>query len=259
MKILLANDDGVFAPGIRALHKELSLHFSPTVIAPLEERSTTGHSLSLDKPLRLERLEDNIYGCSGFPGDCVLMGLGHLLKGDKRPEVVVSGINRGANLGQDLYYSGTVAAAREAAFHGVPSLAVSLAFESVNVEHLYETAAIFVRKCLELNLHKYCSPMTLININVPNREWKDIKGCKLTEVGFRRYSEEIHARMDARGKDYFWIAGLYEGYSPNPDSDCAAVDEGYIAVTVHNLIAGNESRTTELKGLIEKLNAEFNR
>lgn len=258
MRILLANDDGVFAPGIRSLYKELSPHFPTTIIAPLEERSTTGHSLSLDKPLRLEQLEDNIYGCSGFPGDCVLMGLGHLMKGN-RPDVVVSGINRGANLGQDLYYSGTVAAAREAAFHNVPAIAVSLSFESLNNDHRYHTAAAFIRRCLEAGMHKLCAPMTLLNINVPNRELKDIKGCKFTEVGFRRYSEEIHARMDTRGRDYFWIAGIYQGFSENPNSDCAAVDEGYIAITPHNLIAGYESRNAELKGLIEELNAEFNR
>lgn len=94
MKILLSNDDGVNAPGIRELYKELSGDFTITMLAPLEERSTTGHSLSLDKPLRLERLEDNIYGCSGFPADCVLVGIGHLLK-DARPDLVISGINRG--------------------------------------------------------------------------------------------------------------------------------------------------------------------
>lgn len=256
MKILLANDDGVNAPGIRALYKELSPHYPTTIIAPLEERSTTGHSLSLDKPLRLERLEDNIYGCSGFPGDCVLMGLGHVLKGD-RPEVVVSGINRGANLGQDLYYSGTVAAAREAAFHQVPSIAVSLVFNNVADPHLYETAALFIKWCLEAGLHKALPEMTLLNINVPNLEMKDIKGCKLSEIGFRRYSEEIHVRMDARGREYFWIAGHYEGYEKNKDSDCEAVHNGYIAITPQALISRCERNYQELGVLIEKLNAKM--
>lgn len=257
MKVLLSNDDGVLAPGIRSLYKELSPHYQTTIIAPLEERSTTGHSLSLDRPLRLERLEDNIYGCSGFPGDCVLTGLGHLLKGEKRPDVVISGINRGANLGQDMYYSGTVAAAREAAFHGVAAISVSLVLTDLLDEHRYHVGAKFIRLALEAGMHKLCAPLTLININVPNLEWKDIKGCKLTEVGFRQYSEEIHARMDTRGREYYWIAGKYQGHLDNASSDCCAVDDGYIAVTPHVLIPGHESRVKELEGLIEKLNAEF--
>jgi 5'-nucleotidase len=256
MKILLSNDDGVNAPGIRELYKELSGDFTITMLAPLEERSTTGHSLSLDKPLRLERLEDNIYGCSGFPADCVLVGIGHLLK-DARPDLVISGINRGANLGQDLFYSGTVAAAREAAFHHIPSLAVSLAFESMTVPHHYKTAATFIKWCLELELHRYCPPMTLININVPNREFSEIKGCKLTEVGFRRYSEEVHARVDTRGREYFWIAGIYEGFNENPASDCHAVNEGYIAITPHALIDRCNKDYTSLMNIVGKLNAKF--
>jgi 5'-nucleotidase len=253
MKLLLANDDGVHAPGIRALHQELKTKFNSTIIAPLEERSTTGHSLSLDKPLRLEKLEADVYGCSGFPGDCVLMGL-HLMK-DDRPDVVISGINRGANLGQDLYYSGTVAAAREATFHKVPALAVSLVFNSVVEEHLYSTAAQVIRLCLENGLHQHIPPLTLLNINVPNLELDKIKGYKLTEIGFRRYSEEIHARIDVRQRDYFWIAGLYEGYAENPESDCHAVHEGYVSITPHALVDRTSKEYSGLQAIIERLNA----
>lgn len=256
MKILLANDDGVFAPGIRSLFRELVNEHETTIIAPLEERSTTGHSLSLDKPLRIEKLENNIYGCSGFPGDCVLMGLGHLMK-DGRPEVVISGINRGANLGQDLYYSGTIAAAREAAFHRVPSLAVSLVFNTVTEEHRYDVAALFIKWCLESGLHRHCPPKTLININVPNLPIEQVRGCKLTETGFRRYSEEIHARIDARNREYFWIAGHYEGFDENPKSDCQAVSDGFIAITPHALIDGCDKDYSDLGQCIERINANF--
>ena len=258
MKLLLSNDDGVLAPGIRALYEELSTPYETIIIAPLEERSTTGHSLSLDKPLRLERLEENIYGCSGFPGDCVLMGLGHVMK-ESRPDVVVSGINRGANLGQDLYYSGTVAAAREAAFHSVPSIAVSLCFEDLTAKHHYETAAKFIHLALEAGIQKAIRPLTLLNVNVPNRPLSEIKGVKLTSIGFRRYSEEIHARIDSRGRNYYWVAGIFEGNERLPDSDCVSVEEGYIAVTPHNLVAGSQMDENELKGMIEKLNAHFRR
>ncbi|MGE3608158.1 MAG: 5'/3'-nucleotidase SurE [Bacteriovoracaceae bacterium] len=256
MRVLLSNDDGVHAPGIRELYKQLSSDYKTTMIAPLEERSTTGHSLSLDRPLRLEMLEKDIYGCSGFPGDCTLMGLGHVLKND-RPKVVVSGINRGANLGQDLYYSGTIAAAREAAFHQVPAIAVSLAFESLQQIHHYESAATFIKWCLDFELHRFIPPMTLLNINVPNLPLKEIKGCKLTEVGFRRYSEEIHARMDARQREYFWIAGIYEGFEENPHSDCQAVKDGYIAITPHALIDRRSNDYSAFGPVLERLNAKF--
>ncbi len=256
MRVLLANDDGVTAPGIRALYHALRDSYHTTIIAPLEERSTTGHSLSLDKPLRLERLEENIYGCSGFPADCVLMGVGHVMK-DNRPDVVVSGINRGANLGQDLYYSGTVAAAREAAFHKVPAIAVSLVFGKVNEKHHYETAAMFIKMCLEAGLHKCISPMTLLNVNVPDLPMSEIRGVKLTEVGFRRYSEEIHARMDMRGREYFWIAGHYEGFLHNSESDCHVISENMIAITPHSLIGGMEQDKKVLAPLIESLNAKI--
>ncbi len=257
MNLLLSNDDGVNAPGIRSLYKELSQKFpNTTIIAPLEERSTTGHSLSLDKPLRLERIENNIYGCSGFPGDCVLMGLGHVMK-NNRPSVVVSGINRGANLGQDLYYSGTIAAAREAAFHNVPAIAVSLVLDSVGDKHLYDTAATLVGWCLEEGLHKLCPPMTLLNINVPNVGLKQIKGFKLTEVGFRQYSEEIHVRMDARHREYFWIAGHYLGFNENPESDCQAVKEGFVALTPQSLVGRPAYDAGALGKLLERLNAKL--
>jgi 5'-nucleotidase len=256
MRILLANDDGVMAPGIRSLYKELSPVFETYVIAPLEERSTTGHSLSLDKPLRLEKLEQNIYGCSGFPSDCVLMGLGHVMK-ENRPHVVVSGINRGANLGQDLYYSGTIAAAREAAFHNVSAIAVSLVFNSVTEAHQYDVAATIIKWCLEEGLHTHCPSMTLLNINVPNIDLKQIKGCKLSEIGFRRYSEEIHVRIDARDREYFWIAGHYEGFNNNPLSDCQVIKDGFVAITPHALIDKCDKDYAQLGHCIERLNAKF--
>lgn len=257
MRILLSNDDGVHAPGIKSLYKTLSAEFETYVIAPLEERSTTGHSLSLDKPLRLEKIDNNIYGCSGFPGDCVLMGLGHVFK-NNRPDLVISGINRGANLGQDLYYSGTVAAAREAAFHKTRSIAVSLVLHSVTEEHRYDVAATVVKWCLEAKLHEACAPMSLLNINVPNIPLEEIKGCKLTTIGFRHYSEEIHARTDTRGREYYWIAGIHEGDRLDPNSDCGAIKDGYIAITPHTLVSGCVIELDKLKNVIVSLNEKFN-
>ncbi len=256
MNLLLANDDGVISPGIKALHQELKKKFNLTIVAPLEERSTTGHSLSLDKPLRLENLEPGVFGCSGFPADCVLMGL-HLLK-DHRPDVVISGINRGANLGQDLYYSGTIAAAREAAFHGIPAMAVSLVFNSLMTQHHYETAAKVIGLCLEAQLHLHIPRLSLFNINVPNVEFSKLKGFKLTKVGFRRYSEEVHARIDTRDRNYYWIAGQYLGFDQNPDADCQAVEDGFVSLTPHFLVDGiSQKNELELNQVIERLNAKM--
>jgi 5'-nucleotidase len=253
VRILISNDDGVHAPGIRALHEELSIGHKATVIAPLTERSTTGHSLSLDAPLRLEKFHDDVYGCSGFPADCVLMGIGHLLKND-RPEVIVSGINRGANLAQDLYYSGTIAAAREGAFHGYPALAVSLVFEQMTDPAIYSTAAKIVKICLEYGLHECCPRLSLLNINVPNVEFKDLKGLRLTKVGLRHYSEEVHAKVDARGREYYWIAGIYKGFKEDKNTDCFAVSEKYVSITPHRLVDGVEISMEKLEAVIGKIN-----
>jgi 5'-nucleotidase len=255
MRLLLANDDGVHAPGIQALYEELKDIHHTIVVAPLEERSTTGHSLSLDRPLRLEKIAPNVYGCSGFPGDCTLMGL-HVMR-EERPDVVISGINRGANLGQDLYYSGTIAAAREAVFHQVPAMAVSLVFNSVSDFHHYKTAAQVIRLALECEIHKHLGPLTLLNINVPNLEFNELKGFRLTHIGFRRYSEEIHARMDMRGREYFWIAGMYQGFDENPHSDCQAIHDGYVALTPHVLVNKSEHNNSGLQETIEKMNEKF--
>jgi 5'-nucleotidase len=253
MRILISNDDGVHAPGIKILYQELSAGNEAIVIAPLTERSTTGHSLSLDAPLRVEKFSDDIYGCSGFPADCVLMGIGYLLKTNP-PDVIVSGINRGANLAQDMYYSGTIAAAREGAFHGYSAMAVSLVFSHMTDPAKYETAALVVKKCLEYGLHECCPKLTLFNINVPNVDYKDLKGVKLTKVGFRQYSEEIHAKVDARGREYFWIAGLYKGFKEDMDSDCFAVSENYVSITPHCLVDGVDLPIQNLQQVMARIN-----
>jgi 5'-nucleotidase len=254
--ILLSNDDGVHAPGLLALRLGLSAGHRVTVVAPLEERSTTGHSISLDKPLRLENFGEGVHGCSGFPGDCVLMALGHVCKGD-RPELVVSGINRGANLGQDLYYSGTVAAAREAAFHGVPAVAVSLVFRDfTNPLPAYDSAAQIAAWLVAAGVKDVIPPLTLLNLNVPDLPLAQIKGVRHTTVGFRRYSEEIHARSDSRGRPYYWVAGLYEGFNPDPASDCAAVEEGFAAVTPHILVGAPAPDWEPLRRLVAQVHAK---
>jgi 5'-nucleotidase len=258
MRQLISNDDGVNAKGINTLYQGLEGTGEITMVAPLNERSTTGHSLSLDAPVRIQYLKDEIYGCSGFPADCILVGLGHIMK-ENKPDIVISGINKGANLGQDLYYSGTMAAAREASFHGIPSLAVSLVLSDQSKTRHYETAAKFVRFLVENNIHQVIPNLTMININVPNLPLEKIKGVKLTQMGFRHYSEKIEERIDSRNRNYYWIGGNLTGYrSEKGTTDCEAVAEDYIALTPLELINGRTEEFLGLKDLYENEIIHFN-
>lgn len=254
MNILLCNDDGVYAEGIQALYDALKDIANVTVVAPLQERSTTGHTLTLDQPLRLEKVKDNFYGLSGFPADCALMGIAHVLK--EKPDLVISGINRGANLGQDIYYSGTVAAAREAAFRGIAAISVStdidyFAHHKDNIH--YKSAANFVRELVLMGIHKYMGKYDLININVPDLPEHEIVGHEITALGFRYYSEEIKERRDFKDRPYFWIGGVYKGHCQTDGSDCNAVDKGKISITPLNFSVNPTEEVGKLSDLIDKL------
>lgn len=235
LNILLTNDDGVHAPGIKILRETLSGIANVTVVAPLEERSTTGHTLTLDHTLRLVEIEKDFYGCSGFPADCALMGIAHVFKNQRRKiDLVISGINRGANLGQDIFYSGTVAAAREAVFHNIPAIAVSSCMDFRMTEKndlFYYTASNFIKTLVQSNISEFIPPMTVLNVNVPWKEESKILGTRVTKVGFRNYSEDIAERVDFRGRNYYWIGGVYKGYQNLPDSDCQAIEESLISVS----------------------------
>lgn len=233
MKILLCNDDGVHAPGIDALYRELKKLGDVCVVAPLEEKSTTGHSLTLHKPLRLLKMRENFFGVSGSPADCVYLGIRQVLK--SKPDWVVSGVNRGANLGQDVYYSGTVSAAREACMMGIRALAVSLAVDFKKrlpeAKLHYSSAARWAVEILKQSNGVEIPEHTLLNLNVPDRALRDIKGLQLVSQGFRHYSGTVLKRRDHRGKDYFWVGGQYRGYRPQDGTDCEVVDKGYVALT----------------------------
>ncbi|HEY8280261.1 MAG TPA: 5'/3'-nucleotidase SurE [Bdellovibrionota bacterium] len=262
MKILISNDDGVSAEGIKALAREFSDH-SVVVVAPERERSTTGHSLTLHKPLRMHRLEKNVYSVSGGPADCVLVALNEIYKG-KKPDLVLSGINRGANLGQDVFYSGTASAAREAANHGIPAVAVSLSldFQKKGVKENYGTAARGLRQVLNQALAHFAGkkgaswaaglrswhPGMMLNVNVPNLPYGKVKGIGIATQGYRIYSTKLLKRVDFRGRNYFWIGGEYQGFRNLKDSDCWYVDRGYIAVTPLELDTTMKDVYLELKG-----------
>lgn len=245
MKILVSNDDGVFAPGLKILANSLSEIGKVVVVAPMEERSTMGHSLTLHKPLRLNKIDDNFYGVSGSPADCVYVGMKEVLKG--KPDLVISGPNRGANLGQDVYYSGTVSAAREACILGIPSLALSVDVVHTSKKSKREIAVrydvasnqlIKFIKTYKKNLKELCR-QTLININVPNLSENKLQGFRFTRMGFRYYSGDVLRRMDHRGRPYFWVGGQYKGYQDVPGTDCEAVANRYVSVTPIHLDCTN--------------------
>lgn len=239
LKILISNDDGHFAPGIHALYRELKKVADVTMVAPLEERSTTGHTLTLDAPLRLVKIEDNIFGCSGYPADCVYLGLEALFK-DEKPDIVISGINRGANLGQDVYYSGTVAAAREAVVHGIPAIAVSTVVDYILLKDKnklihFETAARIIKSLVERNIHLEIPPRHLLNINVPDLPYEEIKALSMADIGFRNYSTDVDKRRNPRGQDYYWIGGVYNGFEDREGTDCSITAQAKASVSLLNI------------------------
>jgi 5'-nucleotidase len=225
-RILLANDDGVHAPGLRALGGALADLGEVTVVAPLTEQSATSHSLTLYHPLRIQTLEPRVHAVDGTPTDCVLLAIKELL--EEKPDLVVSGINRGPNLGEDVLYSGTVAAAMEAALLGVPAVAFSLAARE---EADYEAAAEVARRLVAQLLRQELPPRFLINVNIPPIPFEEIRGFKLARLGSRVYHDIIVRKQDPRGRDYYWIGGSDATWHPSPDSDFQAVEDGHVSLT----------------------------
>lgn len=224
--ILLTNDDGVNADGLQKLKEAISSFANCIVVAPDIEQSTTSHSLTLYKPLFLRELDYNVYSVSGYPADCVYVALNKILK--QKPDLVISGINRGGNLGHDVYLSGTVGAARQAFMQGVPSIAFSL--ELLNLKTTYWDTAVRVATDIILKFLK--EPFySFINVNIPNVEYKNIKGYKISCIGEKEYKEELLWREDPRGRPYCWIGGTLNGYKNIKESDCEAVYNNFVSIS----------------------------
>lgn len=254
MRILVSNDDGVEASGLRALAEALLELGEVTVCAPDREQSATSRSISLHRPLRIEQLppwgpEGQIarWSVDGTPTDAVYIGLNHVLKG-KAPDVVASGINRGANLANDVHYSGTVAAAMEGCVGGIPSFAISL-LRSRDYSHAARFAAKLARQVGKRGLPRGM----LLNVNVPPGE---PQGAQVTRIGKRSYLASVVEKLDPRGRAYYWIGGDEQAHEEVPGSDCDAVfDRRLISVTplhldltAHELV--EELRRWELPGLV---------
>ena len=224
--ILVTNDDGVHAPGIRALAAALRPLGEVHVVAPDREVSACAQSLTLKHPLRAERIEPNVHSVDGTPADCVNLAIVKLLP--RRPELVVSGINRGANLGDDVFYSGTVGGAREGTFFGVHSLAISLAARS---ETDFGPAARFAHTLAARVLEKGLPERTLLNVNVPAITSTELEGIEVTRMGKRIYQDELIRRLDPRGVPYFWFGGPAPSGHAEPGTDFHAVVNRRVAIT----------------------------
>lgn len=255
MKIMLTNDDGFSAPGIEALYAGLkSIHpsFEIKICAPVTERSSTGHHFSLHDMLRLEKIEEDIYACSGYPADCSALGI-NAIYGKDKPDLVISGINRGGNLAQDIYYSGTLAAAREAVLNGVPALGISLCteFDFGHMDHLYETGVMIVTKLIDEKIHNKIPKDHVLNINVPNLPFSDLKGMRITELGRRKYGGEVEKRYDPRGGEYWWNTSPYNGVETPEGSDCAAIVDRFASLSVLNVFPKSSDKKASLQEIAE--------
>ena len=226
MRILISNDDGVTAPGLAALYDALADYAECVVIAPDQDKSGASSSLTLDRPLHPHTLANGFISINGTPTDCVHLGLHGLL--EQQPDMVVSGINLGANLGDDVLYSGTVAAALEGRFLDRPSFAFSLV--SRQVDNL-PTAAFFARKLLEAHASLELPPRTVLNVNIPNLPLEKIRGIQLTRLGHRARAAAPVRMVDPRGKAGYWIAAAGDVEDGGPGTDFHAVMQGYVSIT----------------------------
>ena len=230
MNILLSNDDGFIAPGINLLRDALSEFANVTTIAPDRDRSGASNSLTLDLPLRITERGDQFYSVNGTPTDCVHLALTGLYEDE--PDIVISGINAGANMGDDVIYSGTVAAAMEGRNLGLPAMAISMAsFRPDHYESAVEAIISLLAKLPELELGSADDAATILNINVPDLPYEKIKGTQVTRLGKRHKAEPVIRSKDPRGDEIFWVGPVGEEADAGEGTDFYAVQNGYISVT----------------------------
>jgi 5'-nucleotidase len=250
-RILVTNDDGVYSEGVRALARALAPLGEVTIVAPLGESSAIGHALTLARPLRLDHLEPNVWSVDGTPTDCVNLAVTRVL--DEAPDLVVSGINKGYNLGDDLTYSGTVAGAIEGTLIGIPSIAISL--ERRRGEPDFTQA---VQAAVELGaivLARGLPRRVLLNVNVPSHR---AHGFRVTTQAVGRQSTSVRVGEDPRGRNYYWIEEVQRDWDPDPRSDVEAVKAGWISVTpiqldltAHDAIASIEALSLGVRTTVD--------
>lgn len=254
MRILITNDDGVNARGLEVLER-VARRFSDDLwlVAPTEEQSGSGHSLTLTVPVRMRRLGERRFCVAGTPTDAVMMGLAEIMK-EARPDLVLSGVNRGSNLGEDVTYSGTVSAAMEGALAGIPSIALSQSYERQGMGDgvPFAAAEAWAERVLRPLIATPMAPRTLVNVNFPALPPGEVRGVKVVRQGLRDYGRlQIVRRTDPRGYDYYWFALGPMIETPGHMTDLEAVADGYVAVTSLHLDLTHEpslGRMAELYG-----------
>ena len=243
MIVLLTNDDGIWAPALVALRECLAPFGRVITVAPDRDQSATSHSLTLHRPFRIHRHDEDTYSVDGTPTDCVVCAFYGLL--DVKPDLVISGINHGPNMGEDVFYSGTVAAAIEGTLQGAPSIAASL----VTRERTdFRDAAAFVARIAREALARGIGPRRLLNVNLPFRPWDAISGVMVTRLGSRRYRDTLIKKVDPRGRAYYWIGGEDPVWESTPGTDFQAVHDGWISVTPLRLDLTDDGAFDGLKG-----------
>jgi 5'-nucleotidase len=244
--ILVTNDDGVHSPGLISLLDVMKNLGDVYVVAPDRERSAVSHALTMHRPLKVEELREHVYQINGTPTDCIAVGVNKILP--ERPAFVVSGINRGANLGDDITYSGTVSAAIESTIMGIPAFAVSLAAQKQTRYLHFETASKVTLEIGKYILDNSLPYDTLLNVNIPRVEAADIKGIKLTRQGKRVYDDSIQETFDPHGEKYYWIGGGNPYWEHGENTDIQAVQDNYISITPIHLDLTNYEALKFLKG-----------
>ncbi len=247
LRILVSNDDGINSSGIYKLAKALCKLGKILVVSPESERSASGHSITMHKPLRSNKVDFydsgiEAWSINGTPSDCVKFALEVLAKG--QIDLVVSGINRGPNMGTDVLYSGTVSAAIEGAIYGKPSIAFSLCCdEECDFELPAMLAADICKSLYEFGIDKD----TVMNVNIPYIPYEDIKGIRITRLGVRKYKNSFIERIDPRGKNYYWLAGELDETETDEDTDIKAIKDNYISITPIKIDLTSESLLNKMK------------
>ena len=226
MRILVTNDDGIHSPGLTILAKALTAIGEVWVVAPDRERTAVAHAVTLHKPLRLQQMAPRTYAVNGTPVDCVNLAVLKVMP--KPPAIVVSGINKGVNLGDDVMYSGTVSAAMEGTILGVPSIAVSQEGWEV---FRFTVGATYAARIARLVLDQGLPEETLLNVNIPNRSQRDVRGVRVTCLSRRRFDNPIVEKCDPHGRTYYWIAGKRVSWSRSKDADHEAIEDGFVSIT----------------------------
>lgn len=248
MKILVSNDDGVLAPGIKILANELSTLGEVKVVAPDRNRSGASNSLTLTQPLRVKQLDNGYYSVDGTPTDCVHLALTGFL--EPIADIVVSGINEGANLGDDVLYSGTVAAAMEGRYLGLPAIAISMVGD--NIQH-YETAAIIAKQLVvKLSINKLPS-QTILNVNVPDLPLNQIRGLQVTRLGTRHSAEPIIKEYDPRGRPIYWVGPPGIEADAGAGTDFFAIKTGHVSITPLHLDMTHYKLFDHLSNLLNEI------